>query len=89
MKAPAKTHERARQLRWAMTEPERLLWALLRKEQTGLRFRRQHPLGSYVLDFYCPSARLCVEVDGPVHLEPLQMHGGSRSCASVRTSFAT
>ncbi len=45
--------------------PEVLLWQHLRKQALdGLRFRRQHPLGPYVLDFYCPSARLCVEVDG-------------------------
>jgi very-short-patch-repair endonuclease len=55
-----------------MTEPERLLWAMLRGSQLKLRFRRQHPIGSYVLDFYCASARLCVEVDGPVHAEPDQ-----------------
>jgi very-short-patch-repair endonuclease len=56
-----------------MTEPERLLWAMLRGSQLKLRFRRQHPIGSYVLDFYCPAARLCVEVDGPVHQEPGQI----------------
>jgi very-short-patch-repair endonuclease len=52
----------------AITQPERMLWAQLRKEQVaGLRFRRQHPMGPFILDFYCPSARLCVEVDGPAH----------------------
>jgi very-short-patch-repair endonuclease len=70
--------KRARQLRWNMTEPERTLWALLRSKQIGLRFRRQHPIGPYFLDFYCASARLCVEVDGPVHLEPDQVEKDSR-----------
>jgi len=50
-----------------MSLPERLLWGALRKKQTGLRFRRQHPAGSYVLDFYCDSVKLCVEVDDLSH----------------------
>ena len=58
---------RARDLRHTLTEPERILWAMLRRNQIGLRFRREHPFGPYVLDFYCPSAKLCVEVDGPAH----------------------
>ena len=50
-----------------MTQPEKLLWALLRRDRSGRHFRRQHPVGPFILDFYCASARLCVEVDGPVH----------------------
>ncbi len=50
-----------------MTRPEKILWAMLRGRQVGLRFRRQHPVGPFVLDFYCPSAKLAVEVDGPAH----------------------
>ena len=50
-----------------MSKPERLLWGALRKNKLGLRFRKQHPAGPYVLDFYCDSARLCVEVDGESH----------------------
>jgi very-short-patch-repair endonuclease len=50
-----------------MSVPERLLWSALRRQQTGLRFRRQHPAGVYVLDFYCDSVKLCVEVDGLSH----------------------
>ena len=57
------TLERARQRRRDATLPERLLWAALRGKQTGLRFRRQHPTGPFILDFYCVSARLCVEID--------------------------
>lgn len=60
---------KARALRKEMTSPERTLWAMLRRNQIGLRFRREHPIGPYVLDFYCPSAHLCVEVDGPAHDE--------------------
>jgi len=51
-----------------MTPPEARLWvALRRKAVEGLRFRRQHPVGPYVLDFYCEAARLGVEVDGQTH----------------------
>lgn len=85
MKPPARTYERARELRWTMTEPERLLWAILRNRQLGFRFRRQHPIGLYILDFYCPSARLCVEVDGPVHLEPGQTEHDAKRDAWLGT----
>ncbi|HMJ93531.1 MAG TPA: endonuclease domain-containing protein [Allosphingosinicella sp.] len=47
--------------------PEVLLWHLLRTKPAGLNFRRQHPAGAYVLDFYCESAKLAVEVDGIAH----------------------
>ena len=58
----------ARSLRRALTLPEGLLWkALKARRQDGLHFRRQHPLGPYVLDFYCAQARLCIEVDGYSH----------------------
>ena len=50
-----------------MTFPEVLLWQVLRKKPGGLKFRRQHPIGPYVLDFYCEEARLAVEVDGAGH----------------------
>jgi very-short-patch-repair endonuclease len=60
--------ELARQLRREMTHPEVKLWVRLRTLRAqGVRFRRQHPVGPYVLDFYCPEFRLAVEVDGFVH----------------------
>jgi 3-isopropylmalate/(R)-2-methylmalate dehydratase small subunit len=59
--------ERARKLRREMSMPESMLWRELRKRPGGLKFRRQHPAGRYVLDFYCPAARLCIEVDGEAH----------------------
>ncbi|HVT10749.1 MAG TPA: DUF559 domain-containing protein [Fimbriimonadaceae bacterium] len=58
---------RARELRSEMTYSERLLWAQLRKKQLGFLFKRQVPVGTYILDFYCPESTLCVEVDGPHH----------------------
>ena len=50
-----------------MTELEKKLWWRLRGEQLGYPFRRQHPVGSYVLDFYCAPLRLAIEVDGHQH----------------------
>jgi len=57
----------ARQQRRAMSPPEVKLWALLRRSPAGVKFRRQHPIGPYVADFYCAAARLVVEVDGRTH----------------------
>ncbi|MDF7777731.1 endonuclease domain-containing protein [Sphingomonas sp. AOB5] len=57
----------AKRLRKVMTPPEIGLWLALRKNKTGLRFRRQHAAGRYVLDFYCAPARLAIEVDGEAH----------------------
>ena len=68
MRAPVLTLKRARQLRREMTLPEVLLWERIRGGRlNGLRFRRQHPIGPYILDFYCTSARLAVEIDGAGH----------------------
>ena len=68
MRAPVLTLKRARQLRCEMTLPEVLLWEQIRGGRlNGLRFRRQHPIGPYILDFYCTSARLAVEIDGAGH----------------------
>ena len=68
MDTAPETRALARRLRQALTLPEGLLWkALKARRQEGLHFRRQHPLGPYVLDFYCSQARLCIEVDGYSH----------------------
>ncbi|MBO6526182.1 endonuclease domain-containing protein [Erythrobacter sp.] len=64
---PRETIKRARQLRSEMSVPERLLWQHLRERPGGFKFRRQHPAGIYVLDFYCARLRLAVEVDGWAH----------------------
>ncbi len=64
---------RARQLRRNATDAESLLWQLLRNRQLdGWKFRRQHPVGPYILDFYCHEAGLAVELDGSQHAEPAQ-----------------
>ena len=58
---------KARALRRSMTLPEGMLWQALRSRPDGIKFRRQHPIGRCIVDFYCPSARLVIEVDGQVH----------------------
>ncbi len=68
MREPKAFIARARELRKDMSLPEKVLWAALRGSQLdGLRFRRQHPMGPYVFDFFCASARLAVEVDSYAH----------------------
>src|ERR1700726_3112741 len=68
MRAPEGTLRRPRELRRHMSLPEVVLWQALRKGRlAGLRFRRQHPIGPYILDFYCPAARVGIEVDGFAH----------------------
>jgi very-short-patch-repair endonuclease len=58
----------AKDLRKNATEPERRLWFLLRgKQMAHLRFRRQQPIGPYIVDFYCPTAKLVIELDGDQH----------------------
>ncbi|RLC69526.1 MAG: hypothetical protein DRI52_08745 [Chloroflexi bacterium] len=60
--------ERAKELRRMPTPAEALLWQRLRGRMTGgLKFRRQHPLGDFIVDFYCAHANLVVEIDGSVH----------------------
>jgi very-short-patch-repair endonuclease len=62
--------ERALRLRREGTDVERRLWQKLRNAQLdGARFRRQHPAGRYILDFYCPTLQLAVELDGGQHAQ--------------------
>ena len=69
---PVRGVETARRLRKTMTEPERLLWARLKDRGNGIVFKRQQPLGPYVLDFFCYRAQIAVEVDGYHHGEEAQ-----------------
>ena len=71
--AKPETFEKAKVLRMHMTEAEKLLWSVLRRKQLqGCRFRRQHPIGQFIADFYCHEKQLVIEVDGGVHLEEEQ-----------------
>ena len=64
----ATTHEHAKELRYTQTEAEQRVWALLRNRQlNGKKFRRQHPIADYVLDFYCHECKLAIELDGEHH----------------------
>jgi len=68
-KASAKIFERARALKKVMTPAENLLWLNLRNRKTmGYKFRRQHPISNFILDFYCHECKLVIEVDGKIHL---------------------
>lgn len=63
-----KTTERAQRLRREATPAERKLWARLKAKQlNGLQFRRQHPIGPYIVDFYCAALKLAIEIDGDTH----------------------
>jgi very-short-patch-repair endonuclease len=57
----------ARRLRRQLSLPEMLLWRMLSVTRRELRFRKQHAIGPYVADFYCPAAKIVIEVDGATH----------------------
>ncbi|OQP61045.1 hypothetical protein A3860_04825 [Niastella vici] len=59
--------ERAKKFRENMTQAELVLWEYLRQRPLGFKFRRQHPLGIYIVDFFCHKLKLVIEVDGSVH----------------------
>jgi very-short-patch-repair endonuclease len=64
--------ERARVLRQPQTPAESTLWRSLRNRNLVYKFRRQHPIDKFIIDFYCAQAKLCIEVDGDSHLEASQ-----------------
>ena len=77
-----KSKENRRKLRNNSTDAERILWNRLRNRQcNGLRFLRQYGVGNYILDFYCPSVRLCIEIDGGQH------NGEQEKYDAVRTKY--
>lgn len=57
----------ARRMRTRPTRTDHVLWQALRRETQGLKFRRQHAIGRFIVDFYCVKAQLVVEVDGQIH----------------------
>ncbi len=59
--------ENAKHLRKNMTDAEKVLWMYLKGGIAELKFRRQHPIGLYIADFYCHKIRLVIEVDGSIH----------------------
>jgi very-short-patch-repair endonuclease len=71
--ALAETKARAAELRKNMTVAEKVLWHQLRNRKVNdLKFRRQHPVDIFILDFYCHERKLAIEVDGQIHKKELQ-----------------
>ena len=80
----------ARQLRRKQTNAERLLWRLLRNNRfCGLKFRRQHPIEPYVLDFYCHEERLGIELDGGQHAAPATQRSDTARTALLESKGIT
>jgi very-short-patch-repair endonuclease len=78
---------RSRKLRSTLTDAEQLLWRHLRMKQiAGVKFRRQHPVGRYVVDFACLAKRLAIEVDGGQHAEN-QKHDRQRDADLMQQGF--
>ena len=66
--SPKYVVELAREMRSGMTESESILWEYLRNKRFyGLKFKRQHPIGRYIADFFCHSLKLVIELDGSIH----------------------
>ncbi len=65
--------QKARRLRQNQTDAEKIVWQQLRSRQlAGCKFRRQHPLGNYIVDFICLDRKLIIELDGSQHMETLE-----------------
>lgn len=60
-----------KQLRQNMTKSETVLWKHIKGNQLGFKFRRQHGIGNYIVDFYCPTLKLAIEIDGLTHADEL------------------
>jgi len=89
MDAPKLTRQRAKELRKNLTPPEGILWSKLSSRRLmGLKFRRQHPMGPYITDFYCHEAHLIVELDGPTH-GPRRAHDARRDAYFEREGIET
>jgi very-short-patch-repair endonuclease len=83
--SPKPAITRARQLRLNATDVEKRLWQRLRSSQLGPRFRRQHPVGPYILDFACETHRLCVELDGGQHNDPAHSEADAKRTAYLES----
>ena len=71
--APGSIYKKAKKLREQMTDAEKVFWETVRNNQLdGLKFRRQHPIGIYILDFYCHKHLLAIELDGGYHQSLIQ-----------------
>ena len=67
--------EKAKKLRNNVTPTEMILWGRLKERFADIKFRRQHPISLYIVDFYCHSAKLVIEIDGSIHdLEEIKIN---------------
>src|SRR5687768_4768289 len=74
----------AREMRHEQTDAERRMWMLLRdRKLSGFKFRRQHPIANYIVDFFCIRAKLVVELDGGQHSDPTALEYDSRRTAAL------
>ena len=84
MSVPPDILHNARLLRETQTDAEQLMWQLLRNRRfCGVKFRRQHPVGRYILDFYCHDAQLAIELDGGGHAEDRQQEYDTERSAEL------
>ncbi len=67
--APPIIHKQARELRKRETKTEKVLWNFLSNHKLEVKFRRQHPISQFIVDFYCHELRLVIEADGEIHQE--------------------
>jgi cyclase len=70
--AKLKTIIKARYLRHKETKAEKILWQEIRNRKLGVKFRRQHPIDKFILDFYAPEIKLGIELDGSPHKENIE-----------------
>lgn len=70
------------QLRANIPMSEKILWAKIRNQQLGVKFRRQHGIGRYIVDFYCPECALVIELDGDSHYQE-----GAQEYDAIRDAF--
>ena len=70
----------SRKLRSKMTDAEQKLWRELRMLQMGVKFRRQHPIGRFIVDFASLDARMCIEVDGAHHADQILKDRARTAC---------
>src|SRR5688572_16152409 len=61
--------QRSRDMRHPLTPAEKKVWDRVRTQQLGFKIRRQHPIGRFIVDFYCTKAKLVIEIDGDTHAE--------------------
>jgi very-short-patch-repair endonuclease len=77
-----------RKLRKSITPQEVILWSRIKRNQLGYKFRRQHSIGKYIVDFYCPEKKLIIELDGSQHIEKQKEYDKQRDKYLKNLGFA-